>query len=69
MLGDEAAIENARRMSSRESTDAADRPQLTIEYTPAITPPVVTVPIPTTSWLGLLLLAGLMMSAAWRWRY
>ena len=69
MLGDEAAVENARRLVSRESTDAAERPQLTIEFIPAIVPPIVTVPVPTTSWWGLLLLVGLMLSVAWRRYY
>lgn len=66
VLGDEAAAKNARRMGSRENADAAARPQLTIEYTAL---PVVTVPVPTAGWLGLLLLAGLMLSVAWHRRF
>ena len=64
ILGDENAAENARRLASREFATAADRPQLTIEYTPAVAPPVATVPIPTNNWTGLLLLIAIILFSA-----
>lgn len=67
ILGDENAAENARRMASRESASVADRPQLTIEYIPAIAPPAPpAVPIPTNNWPGLLLLISVVLFMARR---
>lgn len=66
ILGDEAAAENARRMGSRESADPQNRPQLSVDFIPAVAPPAITVPIPTIGWLGLLLLSGLMVVTAVR---
>lgn len=65
VLGDEGSVENARRLISRENSDAADRPILTIEYTAPIIP---VQPIPTVNRWGLLLLAGLMLLAVRRRR-
>ena len=68
VLGDEGSVENARRLLSRENSDAAGRPILTIEYTPAPPPPLPVQPIPVNNRWGLLLLAGLILLAVRRRR-
>jgi hypothetical protein len=37
MVGDEAALQTAKRFGARENPIAANRPQLTIVYTTAVT--------------------------------
>ena len=56
VLGDEPAVQNARRLLSREHVDSLKRPRLMVEYTPVDTPAV-----PATGFIGLLLLITMMM--------
>jgi hypothetical protein len=56
VLGDEPAVQNARRLLSREHADSLNRPRLMVDYTK-----VETVAVPATGFVGLLLLITMMM--------
>ena len=63
VLGDEPAVQNARRFSSRENVNQDMRPRLTVEYTAA--PDPQSVPAMGRVALLLLLLPGLMLMMLW----
>jgi hypothetical protein len=58
ILGDEPAVQNARRFLSREHVDIQTRPNLVVEYTA----PVVMVPVPASSRYSLLLLIVMVLA-------
>ena len=58
LLGDEPAVQNARRLLSREHADSLNRPRLMVDYTAV---EIVVVPVPATGLVGLLLLITMMM--------
>lgn len=62
VLGDEPAVQNARRFLSREHSNSEGRPRLTVEYTPA----VATRSVPSLNLVSLLLLVMLLLIAVWR---
>lgn len=64
ILGGEGGSFNARRFASFQNPTAADRPTLTLTYSPPAGPPPAPAVIPTLGSVGLLLLIALLSLAA-----